>query len=77
MMKMVRRHLLGKYVILEEDLLERIAESSEKGVCIISMVCLVKGHHCYLLCVVIQMRKNPPSPLHKVKRKSGHDKFSE
>ena len=30
------------------------------------------------VCVVIMMRKNPPSPLHKVKRKStGHDKFSE
>lgn len=28
------------------------------------------------VCVVIQMRKNPPSPLHKGKRKSGHEKFS-
>lgn len=31
MMKMVRKHLSGKYVLLEEDILERIAESSEKG----------------------------------------------
>ena len=31
MMKMVRKHLSGKYVLLEEDMLERIAESSEKG----------------------------------------------
>lgn len=31
MMKMVRKHLSEKYVVQEEDLLERIAESSEKG----------------------------------------------
>lgn len=76
MMKMVRKHLSEKYVVQEEDLLERIAESSEKG-----MLCLVKG--CQVSCLfsldisaVIQMRKNPPSPLHKGKRKSGHEKFS-
>ena len=28
---MVRKHLSRKYVVQEEDLLERIAESSEKG----------------------------------------------
>jgi hypothetical protein len=33
MMKMVRKHLSQKYVVQEEDLLERIAESSEKGEC--------------------------------------------
>ena len=28
---MVKKHLSEKYVVLEEDLLERIADSSEKG----------------------------------------------
>ena len=32
MMKMVRRHLDRKYVVQEEELLERIAESTERGV---------------------------------------------
>ena len=31
MLKMVRKHLERKYVVQEEDLLERIAESSERG----------------------------------------------
>ena len=31
MLKMVRKHLSRKYVVQEEDLLERIAESSDKG----------------------------------------------
>ena len=31
MMKMVRRHLERKYVVQEEELLERIAESTERG----------------------------------------------
>lgn len=51
MMKMVRRHLERKYVVQEEELLERIAESTER---------------------VVQLRRNPPSPLNKGKRKSGH-----
>ena len=31
MMKMVRRHLERKYVVQEEELLERIADSTERG----------------------------------------------
>ena len=31
MLKMVRKHLSRKYVVQEEELLERIAESSDKG----------------------------------------------
>ncbi|XP_064404349.1 rap guanine nucleotide exchange factor 6-like isoform X2 [Halichondria panicea] len=56
MLKMVRKHLERKYVVQEEDLLERIAESSER---------------------VVQLRRNPPSPLNRVKRKSApNDKYS-
>lgn len=49
MTKMARKHLARKYVVQEEDLLERIADSSER---------------------VVQLRKNPPSPLNKGKRSS-------
>lgn len=77
MMKMVRKHLSQKYVVQEEDLLEKIAESSEKGS--LTIISFGKGWSLTLPvpCAVIQMRKNPPSPLHKAKRKSGgHEKFS-
>lgn len=31
MMKMVRKHLARKYVVQEEDLLEKIADSSDRS----------------------------------------------
>ena len=81
-MKMVRRHLERKYVIQEEELLERIAESSERG----KLLCQTDREHLRLVymlvwCVfhtVVQLRRNPPSPLNRSKRKSGqHEKHSE
>ena len=75
MMKMVRRHLERKYVVQEEELLERIAESTERGS---NMTVLCFREQCYhSVFVVVQLRRNPPSPLNKGKRKSGHhDKHS-
>ena len=58
MMKMVRKHLSEKYVIQEEDLLERIAESSEKGrQCHV----LVKGCHNHMLHLVSYPDAEKPS----------------
>ena len=81
MMKMVRRHLDRKYVVQEEELLERIAESTERGAYVhglrnhwwmVNDVCM-----CVCVCAVVQLRRNPPSPLNKGKRKSAqHEKHS-
>jgi hypothetical protein len=50
MTKMVRKYLSKKHVILEEDLLEMIADNTDR---------------------MVQLRKNPPSPLYRGKRISG------
>jgi hypothetical protein len=47
---MVRKYLSKKHVILEEDLLEMIADNTDR---------------------MVQLRKNPPSPLYRGKRISG------
>lgn len=117
MTKMVRKHLSKKHVIQEEDLLEKIADSTDRSMIMWSYCCDViacdshvtiniglfyilfyhKGFPvschkhdfclipssffhtplafpvCCLLCplLVVQLRKNPPSPLNRGKRISG------